>query len=142
MNSWPLRVTTRNGAAGRRTPSCFAGVGPSATFDTTTVKLRIRPFVVSHVTTAGCDVILRTSSRTIGALSSSGGPAIASGFAPSGRGGCGSGAAVFVAAGAGTGADARRYATYAAMAARTTTTTPAIHRPERGGRSPPVGRSL
>ena len=53
-------------------------------FATTTVKLRIRPSVVSQAATRGCDDSFETSWRTSGSLSASGGTAIDSGVPPSG----------------------------------------------------------
>src|SRR5215218_3047555 len=84
MAMLPSRVVTRYGADGRSTLRCFAGVAPSETLATTTVKLRIRPLVGSHAITAGLSVSACTSVRTSVSLVSSGGKLIGSPVPPSG----------------------------------------------------------
>src|SRR3954470_15022269 len=74
----------RNADEGRRTVRCFAGVAPSATFVTTTVKLRMSPLVASHAVTAGCSESARTSVLTTASLASSGGMGMDSPVPPSG----------------------------------------------------------
>src|SRR5439155_23063869 len=78
----PARSTMRNAARGFSTFNSFAGVAPSATFVTTTVKLRIRPLVGSHAMTAELSDSACTSVRTTLSLASSGGIAIASPLPP------------------------------------------------------------
>src|SRR5215211_489896 len=84
MAMLPSRVVTRYGADGRSTLRCLAGVTPSETLATTTVKLRIRPVVGSHAITAGLSVSPCTSVRTRVSLASSGGSVIGSPVPPSG----------------------------------------------------------
>ena len=80
----PFRSTTANGLVSCRTRRCRAGLRPSTTLATTTVKFLMRPLVVSHASADGWIVIFRTSSRTIGSVSASGGRAIRSASPPRG----------------------------------------------------------
>src|SRR5438552_3001016 len=93
----------RNEDDGRRTLTCFPGVAPSAMFETTTVKLRIRPFVGSHAMTAGLSERACTSILTTLSLASSGGIVTASAAPPS-EGGFSSTTVVGADAGAAAGA--------------------------------------
>ena len=50
---------------GRRTVRNFAGVAPSAMFQTTTTTWRMRPVVASQAATLGCEeTVVPTSFRT------------------------------------------------------------------------------
>src|SRR5580765_6186583 len=80
----PSRVVMRYGAEGRSTLRCLAGVTPSETLATATVKLRISPGVGSHAITAGLSVSACTRVRTSVSLASSGGSVIGSAVPPSG----------------------------------------------------------
>src|SRR2546425_10260782 len=118
----------RKADEGRRTLRCFAGVAPSAMFATTTVKLRMSPFVVSHAVTAGFSESARTSVLTSASLASSGGIVMGSPSPPSDGGGAFAEAVGAVAA-VGTGRARLANAVQAATPAARSRDTPGNHKP-------------